>query len=132
MKERILILDDHQAILDIVTEALIYEQFEVQSISLGRQFFDAVARFWPDLILLDYKLADTNGIDLCRQLKQSTAYLHIPVVLFSAYFNIGDNSRPGGCDDILYKPFDLELLLQTVNTNLAKARDKDLANQVNL
>ena len=121
MNKRILILDDHQAILDIVTEALRYERFEVLDISLGSQLFDAVRDFSPDLILLDYKLADTNGGDLCRQLKDTTEHRHIPVVIFSAYFTRNDDAKPGGCDGILYKPFDLESLLSTVGGFLENA-----------
>lgn len=119
MNQRILILDDHQAILDVVTEALAYEQFEVLDISLGSQLFDAVQDFMPDLILLDYRLADTNGGDLCRQLKATPEYRHIPVIIFSAYFTPADTSNPGGCDGVLYKPFDLESLLNTVYGHLA-------------
>ena len=114
MNNRILILDDHQAILDVVTEALAYERFEVLDISRGSQLFDAVRDFMPDLILLDYRLADTNGGDLCRQLKATPEYRHIPVVIFSAYFTPADAANPGGCDGILYKPFDLDSLLSTV------------------
>jgi DNA-binding response OmpR family regulator len=114
LKNRILILDDHQAILDVVTEALAYERFEVLDISRGSQLFDAVRDFVPDLILLDYRLADTNGGDLCRQLKATPEYCHIPVVIFSAYFTPADAANPGGCDGILYKPFDLDALLSTV------------------
>jgi CheY-like chemotaxis protein len=114
LNKRILILDDHPVILEVVTEALAYEQFEVLDISLGSQLFDAVRDFEPDLILLDYKLADTNGGDLCRQLKHTPEFRHIPVVIFSAYFTPADAANPGGCDGILYKPFDLESLLTTV------------------
>jgi len=121
LNKRILILDDHQAILDVVTEALRYEQFEVLDISLGSQLFDAVRDFSPDLILLDYKLADTNGGDLCRQLKDTPGHRHIPVVIFSAYFTRNDETSPGGCDSILYKPFDLESLLSTVGGFLENA-----------
>ena len=121
MNKRILILDDHQAILDVVTEALRYEQFEVLDISLGSQLFDAVRDFSPDLILLDYKLADTNGGDLCRQLKDTPEHRHIPVVIFSAYFTRNDEANPGGCEGILYKPFDLESLLSTVGGFLENA-----------
>ena len=109
-----MILDDQRAILEVVTEALAYEQFEVMDISLGSRLFDAVRDFRPDLILLDYKLADTNGGDLCRQLKDSPGYRHIPVIIFSAYFTPADHVNPGGCDGILYKPLDLESLLSTV------------------
>ncbi|MES2275210.1 MAG: response regulator [Bacteroidota bacterium] len=118
MSKRILILDDQRAILEVVTEALAYEQFEVLDISLGSQLFNAVRDFMPDLILLDYKLADTNGGDLCRQLKQTPEYRHIPVIIFSAYFTPADTDRPHGCDGILYKPFDLEVLLTTVYDHL--------------
>jgi DNA-binding response OmpR family regulator len=119
LNQRILILDDHQAVLDVVTEALAYEQFEVLDISLGSQLFDTVRDFMPDLILLDYRLADTNGGDLCRQLKATPEYRHIPVIIFSAYFTAADAGLPGGCDGILYKPFDLEALLTTVYGHLA-------------
>jgi DNA-binding response OmpR family regulator len=118
LNKRILILDDHPAILEIVTEALRYAQFDVLDISLGSSLFNAVRDFLPDLILLDYKLADTNGGDLCRQLKGMTEYRHIPVIIFSAYFTPSDKNRPGGCDDILYKPFDLDLLLTIVSRHL--------------
>ncbi|HTD98503.1 MAG TPA: response regulator [Mucilaginibacter sp.] len=119
MKKRILIVDDHPAILEVVAEALAYEHFEVLDIALGSQLFVAVRDFRPDLILLDYKLADTNGGDLCRQLKDTPEYRHIPVIIFSAYFTPADTHKPGGCDGILYKPFDLQSLLATVNGHLA-------------
>jgi len=111
-------LDDNQAILEVVTEALVYEQFEVLDIELGSQLFDAVGDFGPDLILLDYRLADTNGGDLCLQLKATPKYQRIPVIIFSAYFTPADEGRPQGCDGILYKPFDLETLLTTVYEHL--------------
>jgi DNA-binding response OmpR family regulator len=118
LNKRILILDDHPAVLEVVTEALRYSQFDVLDISLGSSLFKAVRNFLPDLILLDYKLADTNGGDLCRQLKEMAEYRHIPVIIFSAYFTPSDKDRPGGCDDILYKPFDLDSLLATVSRHL--------------
>jgi len=113
-----LILDDHPAILEVVTEALRYAHYEVMDISMGSQLFTAVSEFSPHLILLDYKLADTNGGDLCRQLKDSAEYRHIPVLIFSAYFTPADGNLPGGCDGILYKPLDLESLLTTIHLHL--------------
>ena len=118
MNKRILILDDHPAILEVVTEALRYAQYVVLDIALGKLLFPAVSDFAPHLILLDYKLADTNGGDLCRQLKNMPEYRHIPVIIFSAYFTPSDKTLPGGCDDILYKPFDLDALLSTVSRHL--------------
>ena len=116
--KRILILDDNDAILEVVTEALTYEKFEVMDISWGYQLLEAVSDFAPDLILMDYRLADTNGGDLCRSLKANSEYRHIPVIIFSAYFSPQDANQPGDCDGILYKPFDLEQLLRIVHLHI--------------
>jgi CheY-like chemotaxis protein len=121
-QQRILVLDDHEAILEVVTEALRYEQLDVLGICQGNAFFQAVEDFGPDLILLDYKLADVNGGDLCRQLKALDAHRHIPVIIFSAYFNRGDAHQPGGCDGILYKPFDLTELFKAVRQFLPASK----------
>jgi CheY-like chemotaxis protein len=116
--KRILILDDNEAILEVVTEALTYEKFEVMDISWGYQLPEAVNAFNPDLILMDYRLADTNGGDLCRLLKSNPEHRYIPVIIFSAYLNPNDTDQPGECDGILYKPFDLEQLLEIVHMHL--------------
>jgi CheY-like chemotaxis protein len=116
--KRILILDDNEAILDVVTEALRYENYEVLDISYGYQLMEAVADFTPDLILMDYKLADTNGGTLCQILKADPAYRYIPVIIFSAYFSPSGANNPEGCEGILYKPFDLDELLNIVHLHV--------------
>jgi CheY-like chemotaxis protein len=112
-QQRILVLDDHEAILEVVTEALHYQQLDVLGIREGKQLLTAVEGFRPDLILLDYRLADVNGGDLCRQLKSMEAHQHIPVIIFSAYFNPGE-TLPADCDGYLYKPFNLADLFKAV------------------
>jgi len=123
--KRILILDDNEAILEVVTEALIYEKFEVKDISWGYQLLEAVNEFNPDLILMDYRLSDTNGGDLCRELKSDPEHRHIPIVIFSAYFNPNDTDQPGECDGLLYKPFDLEQLLKIVHLHIDPGPHKE-------
>jgi len=113
MDKRILILDDNDDILYIVKEALQFAGYVVKDISLGAELFYWVEHFQPHLILLDHRLADARGADLCRQLKQTAAFRHIPVVMFSAYFNPGD-TLSADCDGYLYKPFDLHELFEMV------------------
>jgi CheY-like chemotaxis protein len=114
--KRILIIDDHEAILEVIREALLYANYDVQVIGEGRFFFDAISNFRPDLVLLDYKLSDSNGGDLCAALKTMPEFRDIPVVISSAYFSKGSIANPGGCDGILYKPFNLDELLATVKS----------------
>jgi CheY-like chemotaxis protein len=122
LNKRILIVDDNRDILDVVTEALSYEQFEVLDIALGSKLFDAVRDFKPDLILLDNHLSDAKGSDLCHQLKQMPQYRHIPVIIFSAYINPGD-ALSADCDGYLYKPFDLDVLFSTVRRLLPETKE---------
>ena len=117
-----MILDDNKAVLEVVTEALTYEGYEVLQISEGLQLLDSVRTFRPNLILLDFKLSDSTGSDLCHQLKSSTLYRHIPVIIFSAYVNRGD-VLGAECESYLYKPFDLAELSASVRSLLPASQE---------
>lgn len=117
-----MILDDNQAILEVVTEALIYEGYEVLQISLGNKLLESVHNFRPNLILLDYKLSDATGTDLCRQLKASALFQHIPVIIFSAYVNPGE-VLGAECESYLCKPFDLAELSVAVRSLLPASKE---------
>ena len=121
MNKRILILDDNRDILDVVTAALSYERYDVFDIWLGSQLFNSLRDFKPDLVLLDHRLSDANGGDLCRQLKAMPQYAHIPVIIFSAYINPGE-ALPANCDGYLYKPFDLDQLFAVVRKLLPASK----------
>ncbi|MGN6638987.1 MAG: response regulator [Mucilaginibacter sp.] len=127
MSKRILILDDNKAILEVVTEALAYEGYEVLPVSFGHQLLDSVKSFLPNLILLDYKLSDATGSDLCRQLKTSALYRHIPVIIFSAYVNRGE-VLGAECESYLYKPFDLAELSAAVRSLLPASQEAAYGN----
>jgi CheY-like chemotaxis protein len=120
--KRILVLDDNEDILDVVTEALTYEGYTVRSICRGNALFETINNFRPQLILLDFRLADASGIDLCRQLKSMTEHRHIKVIIFSAYLRPGQTFL-ADCDAFLSKPFDLEDLSQAVRNLLPADRE---------
>jgi DNA-binding response OmpR family regulator len=116
MAKRILILDDNQDILDVVQETLIYEQFEVKSTSRSDSVIPLVKEFIPHLIILDYRVAGLNGGELCKQIKSHPDFGNIPVIIFSAYINHNDELFDYGCDAIINKPFDLNELVEKVNS----------------
>jgi CheY-like chemotaxis protein len=115
MSKRILILDDNQDILDIVHETLSYEKFDVKSTSSGEEVMPMVESFFPDLVILDYRVAGINGGELCKQIKCHPKFKDIPVIIFSAYINHDDELFGYGCDAIINKPFDLTELVEKVN-----------------
>ena|SRR3569833_496769 len=115
MAKRILVLDDNQDILDIVHETLTYEDFEVKSTSKGSDVIPMAESFDPNLVILDYRVAGTNGGELCRQIKSHPRFQHVPVIIYSAYLNSDSELLAYGCDAIINKPFDLSELVDTVN-----------------
>lgn len=115
MVKRILVLDDNQDILDIVHETLTYENFEVKSTGESQDVMPFVEEFNPDLVILDYRVAGTNGGELCRQIKSHPKFNNVPVIIFSAYINHDTELLAYGCDAIINKPFDLTELVEKVN-----------------
>ena|ERR1700749_3637057 len=126
MAKRILVLDDNHDILDIVHETLSYEQFEVQSTSKSDVVIPLMEKFAPDLIILDYRVAGTNGGELCLQIKSHPEFKNTPVIIFSAYINHDDEVFAYGCDAIINKPFDLSELVTKVNSLLNENKENTL------
>ena len=120
MVKRILVLDDNQDILEIVHETLTYENFEVKSTGDPSVVLEYVADFAPDLVILDYRVAGSNGGEICRAIKSNPEYCNTPVIIFSAYVNRDSELLAYGCDAIIAKPFDLTELVEKVN-NLIKS-----------
>lgn len=119
MLKRVLVLDDNQDILDVVQETLSYEKFEVKSTAESDKVMSLVKEFGPDLILLDYRVAGTNGGEVCQQIKSHPEFNDIPVIIFSAYINHLDEILAYGCDAVINKPFDLTELINKVNDLIA-------------
>ena len=55
----------------------------------GREALDALRTSQPDLVLLDAMLPEIHGFEICRQIKQSAQYQHVPVVIISAIYTGG-------------------------------------------
>jgi DNA-binding response OmpR family regulator len=115
MLKRILVLDDNQDILEMVNEVLAYENFEVHPTSDSTDIISVVENFDPHLIILDYRLSNANGGEICREIKAHPNLKDTPVIIFSAYINLAVDYQKYGCDAVISKPFDLSQLIETVN-----------------
>src|SRR4029078_4080735 len=81
--KKILIVDDDEGILDIVSRILTSHGFEVKTHSTGFNVPGVVLYYHPNLILLDIRLPGKLGTEICKELKQLDSDL--PIVLFSAH-----------------------------------------------
>ena len=118
--KKILLLDDSLDIIQIVEEVLSYEHFKVKSLTDTQKFFEIVESFAPELIILDYKLSDESGGEICRKIKADPDLKDIPVIIFSAYTQPGLDFKAFGCDAFIAKPFDLQELVDTISELLTE------------
>lgn len=119
MGKRILVLDDDQNILDIVSFILTEDGYEVQTVSTGEEVFSLIRQFDPDLVLMDVMLGNMDGRVICKDLKQSNETYHLPVILISGTHDLADSlNQIGAPNDFIPKPFDLEVLLSKVKAQL--------------
>ena len=81
MKKRVLIVEDDLNLSAIVRENLLFEGFDVDSVSDGAQALSCAERFLPDLIVLDIMLPGVNGFDLCGALRRRG---RTPILIVSA------------------------------------------------
>ena len=117
MKKRVLVVDDSQAILDVMTLALEAEGYEVTT-SLTGAYFQHMGGTLPDLILLDVLLSGEDGGEICQRLKSDERTRHIPVILISAHAGLHETTARCGADGFLVKPFHLTALREIVTRHL--------------
>jgi DNA-binding response OmpR family regulator len=118
MGKRVLVIDDDKAILEAVGSILKYEDYDVRTTVTPENINDDIDEFNPDLILLDINLGSFNGLQICRTLKGNPQTKSIPVIILSADDSIFDAIQIFGADDIILKPLDLNILLETVGKYL--------------
>lgn len=113
-RRRVLIIDDDQAIVELLTEALQRDgRFEVASAMSGYDAGLITSTFRPHAVLLDYMLPDINGNIVCQRLRAGPETRHIKIVLVSGVVRRDeiDMLLKAGADEFVQKPFDIHKLI---------------------
>ncbi len=118
---RVLVVDDEPNIVDVISMALRFQGFEVESAGTGADAIAAVAAFKPELIVLDVMLPDMEGFDVARRLGAERA--RVPILFLTARDSTEDKIRglTIGGDDYVTKPFSLEELIARIRSVLRRA-----------
>jgi two-component system OmpR family response regulator len=122
---RILVVDDEPNILDVLTMALRFQGFEVETAADGTQALAAAAAFKPQLMVLDIMLPDMEGFEVARRLGAQRA--SVPIIFLTARDATEDKIRglSIGGDDYVTKPFSLEELIARIRTVLRRTGQED-------
>ena len=118
---RILVVDDEPNILDVLTMALRFQGFDVETAANGEQALTAAASFKPQLMVLDIMLPDMEGFEVARRLGAQRA--QVPIVFLTARDATEDKIRglTLGGDDYVTKPFSLEELVARIRSILRRS-----------
>ena len=116
----ILVVDDEQGFRDNICELLSDEGYQTLAADCGAAALQRTAEVTPDLILLDVKLPDAQGIEILEQLREVRP--EVPVILMTAYGSsrLASEAAQGGAFEYITKPFDLDALLLTVRRGLVQ------------
>ncbi|PKN10856.1 MAG: response regulator [Deltaproteobacteria bacterium HGW-Deltaproteobacteria-5] len=120
MKGKILIVDDEMSVRELLTGVFTDENYEVITTEDGNQALDILKRDNIDVIFLDLKLFGMNGIDLCRQIRDTKPMSMIFAITgWAPLFEI-EECRQAGFDDYFEKPLDMDMLLDAVAEAIKK------------
>ena len=121
MNERILIIEDDQAILKLIQRGLAYEGYTVDVATDGRAGLNLARDRSPDLVVLDWMLPGMDGLEVCHRLRTGGA---MPILMLTAKDTIQDRVQglDAGADDYMVKPFNLDELLARIRALLRRTQ----------
>jgi DNA-binding response OmpR family regulator len=127
MAKKILIMDDEPNIADLLTETLADEGYETHMTTQSLRFYDAVREHKPDLVLLDLMMPYLDGRDELKLMSMAVDR-QIPVIVVTAFLGAGNEERAfreAGVVHIVYKPFDLDKLVDLVKSTIGEPGGRD-------
>ena len=132
LQPSVLIVEDEPAQREVLAYNLEGEGFRVIKTDDGNEALLLVKEEQPDLILLDWMLPGTSGIEICRQIKSRPAFRMTPVIMLSARSEEVDKVRglETGADDYISKPYSIIELLARVKAHLRRSRPSTMGERL--
>ncbi len=125
-KYKVLIVDDDKNIAELISLYLEKEGYDTYSVHDGAEAIPAYLRYSPNLVILDLMLPNKDGLDICKEIRQSS---DIPIIMLTAKGETFDKilGLELGADDYMVKPFDTKELTARVRAVLRRSamRNKD-------
>ncbi len=125
-KEKILVIDDEEDILDLVRYNLEKEGYQITCLKTGEEAIIFAQKLKPDLMLLDLMLPGVDGLEVCKLLKNDQETSQIPIIMLTAKGEESDivTGLELGADDYISKPFSPKVLIARVRTVLRRNADQ--------
>jgi DNA-binding response OmpR family regulator len=121
MSKKILIVDDNEFMVEVMTYILINKGYDVMALYNGDEVINHIKTDHPDLVILDMMLpAGVDGRDICKSIKLNKETRDLPVILCSGDDDVVQAvTQQGAPNDVLHKPFDMNSFIQKIEFQLA-------------
>jgi DNA-binding response OmpR family regulator len=119
---KLLLVDDDTKVLSMLSDWLTHLEYTVESVENGKEAAFRLKTFEYDVIVLDWELPDTTGIDICREFREQGG--HTPILMLTGRDDISDKLEglDTGADDYITKPCDLDELAARVRALLRRPK----------
>lgn len=126
-KAKILVVEDEEDIIELVTYNLAKEGYQVSGVPTGEDMLKRVRSEPPDLVLLDLMLPGVDGLEVCKLLKSDSKTRHVPIIMLTAKGEEADivSGLELGADDYITKPFSPRVLTARVRAVLRRGKGGD-------
>jgi two-component system, OmpR family, response regulator len=120
----VLVVDDDDAIRDLLCDFLQENQLSTHQAANHAQMWQVLQQKVPDVVILDINMPQRNGIELCRELRESPKYHSIPIIMLTARSSSLDTimGLETGADDYVAKPFEPLELLSRIRSVVRRSR----------
>lgn len=124
MQPYVLVAEDEDSLVELLTYNLKAEGFRVDFVMDGAEVIHRLDEELPDVLLLDWMLPNLSGIEICRQVRRSRHLRNVPIVMLTARGAEEDRIRglDAGADDYLPKPFSVKELVARLRAVLRRTR----------
>ncbi|MGD8353173.1 MAG: response regulator transcription factor [Pseudomonadota bacterium] len=122
-KEKILVVEDDEDILELIDYNLTREGYLVRKVTSGEEALALARRENPDLIVLDLMLPGLDGLEVCRKLRSNSEKRRVPIIMVTAKGEESDivTGLELGADDYVVKPFSPKVLIARIRNVLRRA-----------
>lgn len=116
MAKTILVADDEADVRELIADVLETSGYNVVQAVNGREAFEKIASVKPDLVILDIRMPEMTGFEVCRKAKTDVALRHIPIIYVTASSQkiteqvLADTMANGH----IFKPFEIEAILDLI------------------
>lgn len=117
MSKQILVIEDSQASMDIMADLLAGDGHNVKTAKTAKEGIEKALTDKPDIIIIDVKLPDMNGIDVCRKIRETLPQEKTKIIMITAYVDAIDvvGARKAGADDFSVKTENMENFRKTLD-----------------